>query len=98
MQHYLTDSGGFVDWLADEFSAVLDLGDAVTKQAIEYATTQTQNLLLVGTGDATKMNEYTTKWYDKAEENDGKNLDENTSWKDHKDTVQGFINGVGIKK
>lgn len=95
MQHYLTDSGGFVDWLADEFSAVLDLGDAVTKQAIEYATTQTQNLLLVGTGDATKMNEYTTKWYDKAEENDGKNLDENTSWKDHKDTVQGFINGVG---
>ncbi len=95
MQRYLTDGGGFVDWLADEFSSVLDLGDAITKQAIEYATTQTQNLLLVGTGNAKEMDSYTTKWYDNAEDNDGKNLDEHTSWKHHKDTVQGFINGVG---
>ena len=45
MQNFLTDTGGFIDWLFDEFSAVLDLGDGYTAKALEYAYSQTINLV-----------------------------------------------------
>ena len=45
MQEYLTGSGGFVDWLYDEFSAVLNLGDGYTAKALEYAREETKKLI-----------------------------------------------------
>ena len=42
MQNQLGEYGGFIDWLADEFAAVLDLGDGYTASALEYAETQTR--------------------------------------------------------
>ena len=45
MQNYLTEPDGFIDWLYDEFSAVLDLGDGITGSALEYAYRETVNLI-----------------------------------------------------
>lgn len=44
MQQKLGETGGFIDWLVDEFSAVLDLGDGFTAKALEYAEKQTRNI------------------------------------------------------
>lgn len=94
MQTYLTGSGGFIDWLYNEFSAVLDLGDGYTAKALEYAYTETNKLIDPGTtanigGATTDLKDY---WYNYG---GGENMDEDTSWGDHGDTVQNYINSVG---
>lgn len=45
MQSFLTEPDGFIDWLYDQFSAVLDIGDGYTGKALEYAYSQTTNLV-----------------------------------------------------
>ena len=40
MTSYLTSENGFIDWLYNEFSSVLDLGDGYTGAALEYAMQQ----------------------------------------------------------
>ena len=45
MANKLVSPNGFVDWLYDEFSAVLDLGDGITGSALEYAYRETVNLI-----------------------------------------------------
>ena len=50
MQNYFLEgsSGGenFLEWIYNELSAVLDLGDGQSSKALEYALTQTQKLLV----------------------------------------------------
>ena len=41
----LVSPNGFVDWLYDEFSAVLDLGDGLTGAALSYAKSELTNLI-----------------------------------------------------
>lgn len=94
MQTYLTEPGGFIDWLYDEFSAVLDLGDGYTAKALEYAYAETNKLIDPDTtanigGATTDLKDY---WYNYG---GGENMDEDTSWGDHGDTVQNYINSVG---
>ena len=45
MANKLVSPNGFVDWLYDEFSAVLDLGDGLTGAALSYAKSELTNLI-----------------------------------------------------
>lgn len=93
-QDYLADPGNFLDILLDEFSSILDIGDGYSAAALDYAYNATKNLLVspeVSLGDKSyqEVHDY---W---ANHQVGKGIDEATSWKDHKDTVQGYIGAVG---
>ena len=89
MQQYLTDTDGFIDWLYDEFSAILDLGDGYTGAALEYAYRETKELILQeeNANTQTQMNHWLTH-------SGGKDLDEDTSWKDHED-MRNYVNSIG---
>lgn len=94
MQTYLTGSGGFIDWLYNEFSSILDLGDGYTAKALEYAYSETNKLIDPGTtanigGETTDLKDFWNNY------GGGDDMDEMTSWKDHADTVQNYINSVG---
>ena len=92
MQHYLTDEGGFIDWLYDEFSAVLDLGDGITGAALEYAYKETRNIILGGENNTNTINQM-NKWYTHG---GGDGLDEDTSWKDHSD-LRNYVNSISTE-
>ena len=87
MQQYLTDEGGFIDWLYDEFSAVLDLGDGYTGAALSYAYEKITELIMPDEGKA-------IEWGDTY--GGGGDMDERTSWKDNQD-VRDYINSVGVE-
>ena len=76
MQDFL--NGGFIDWIANEFSAVLDLGDGFTSKALEYAKSQTTNLLykkdIIDGCDEKSGHDYWVK------RSDGKDTDDNTQY------------------
>ncbi len=88
MQQYLTDEGGFIDWLYDEFSAILDLGDGYTGAALAYAYDEITKLIMPDEGKA-------IEWGDTY--GGGEGMDERTSWKDNQD-VRDYINSVGVEK
>lgn len=88
MQQYLTDEGGFIDWLYDEFSAILDLGDGYTGAALAYAYEKITELIMPDEGKA-------IEWGDNY--SGGGDMDERTSWKDNQD-VRDYINSVGVEK
>lgn len=90
MQEYLTGSGGFVDWLYDEFSAVLDLGDGYTAKALEYAREETKKLI-----NGPDTEEY-QNWHDEWLNAEGNSdWDESTQWGNA--NVNGFLDPVGTK-
>ena len=94
MQKYLTGDGGFIDWLHDEFAAVLDLGDGFTAKALDYARTETKKLLDPGTtanidGTEQKLSDY---W---AGVKGNSNWDEDTQWGNA--NVNGFLSPVGTQ-
>lgn len=45
MQDFLIKPDGFIDWLMDEFSNILDVGDGYSAQALEYAYSMVTNLV-----------------------------------------------------
>lgn len=90
MQEYLTNPGGFVDWLYDEFSAVLNLGDGYTGKALEYAREETNNLI-----NGPDTEEY-QKWHDEWLNATGNSdWDESTEWGNG--NVNGFLDPVGTQ-
>lgn len=90
MQEYLTNPGGFVDWLYDEFSAVLNLGDGYTGKALEYALEETNNLI-----NGPDTEEY-QKWHDEWLNATGNSdWDESTEWGNG--NVNGFLDPVGTQ-
>lgn len=90
MQEYLTNPGGFVDWLYDEFSAVLNLGDGYTGKALEYALEETNNLI-----NGPDTEEY-QKWHDEWLNATGNSdWDKRTEWGNG--NVNGFLDPVGTQ-
>ena len=88
MQNYLTSEGGFIEWLYDEFSSVLDLGDGYTGAALEYAMQQTKNLISPSSTSGAK-----DFWYNYAGDDE---LDGRTSWNDgDKALIQDYLNSIG---
>ena len=75
MQHYLTDDGGFVDWLKTQFGNALITEDARTSGAINYAAKELKELLTAG--ESIKC---MTDWYDRGTDRDGDNRDEDTEY------------------
>lgn len=90
MQEYLTGSGGFVDWLYDEFSAVLDLGDGYTAKALEYAREETKKL--INGPDTEEYQNWHNEWLNAGGNSD---WDESTEWGNA--NVNGFLDPVGTK-
>lgn len=90
MQEYLTGSGGFVDWLYDEFSAVLDLGDGYTAKALEYAREETKKL--INGPDTEEYQNWHNEWLNAGGNSD---WDESTQWGNA--NVNGFLDPVGTK-
>ncbi len=88
MQKYLTDTGSFIDWLYEEFSAVLAIDD-VTAACLEYAYSQTQDLIV--------PNEDEYKYWLTADL--GKDTDEDTDYDASPDghSVSGYLSSVGKK-
>lgn len=86
MQSFLTDPNGFIDWLNDEFSAMLDLGDGYTSKALEYAYNETMELVYPSTADSERLHNY---WLTA---NLGKDTDDNTQHK--KNDVKNFIDPI----
>ena len=102
MQNYLTSPGGFVDWLYQEFSAVLDLGDGYTAKALEYAYQETLNLIDPQTkkNDGTLIKDY---WLNYELGDDGvinganhDNMSDNTQY-DSTETVKNYLDDCGTK-
>lgn len=99
MTSYLTGDDGFIDWLYDEFSSVLDLGDGYTGAALEYAMQQTKDLFtptVTANIEGTNQN-VANFWYNYTgpEGPNGvkyDNLDRITSWKDDKYNLQAYVN------
>ncbi len=102
MQDFL--NGGFIDWIADEFSAVLDLGDGFTAKALEYAKSQTTNLLyktdVIEGCDGKSGHDY---WVARS---DGSDTDDNTQyltkisfedgeWKLTGNSVKQYLDAIG---
>ncbi|MFR1673189.1 MAG: hypothetical protein ACLSWI_09625, partial [Candidatus Gastranaerophilaceae bacterium] len=50
MQHYLTDDGGFVDWLKEQFGNALATEDSRTSGAVNYAAEQLKKMLTCDNG------------------------------------------------
>ena len=102
MTTYLTGTDGFIDWLYDEFSSVLDLGDENTGAALEYALTETKAIFAktdATIGD-TYYDDLAVYWGQICEgsEKSGINeLDHATSWDDDKYNLQKYVNGVSAK-
>lgn len=90
MQEYLTGPGGFVDWLYDEFSAVLDLGDGYTAKALEYAKEETKKL--INGPDTEEYQNWHDEWLNTTGNTD---WDESTEWKNQ--NVNGFLDPVGTQ-
>lgn len=90
MQEYLTGSGGFVDWLYDEFSAVLDLGDGYTAKALEYAREETKKL--INGPDTEEYQNWHNEWLNAGGNSD---WDKSTEWGNA--NVNGFLDPVGTK-
>lgn len=90
MQEYLTNPGGFVDWLYDEFSAVLDLGDGYTAKALEYAKEETEKL--INGPDTEEYQNWHDEWLNASGNSD---WDESTEWGNN--NVNGFLDPVGTK-
>lgn len=90
MQEYLTGPGGFVDWLYDEFSAVLDLGDGYTAKALEYAKEETEKL--INGPDTEEYQNWHDEWLNAGGNSD---WDESTEWGNN--NVNGFLDPVGTK-
>lgn len=87
MQQFLTDTNGFIDWLSNEFSSLLDLGDNYSKLALDYAKRQTQQLI-----KPTDKNGYNDLYNHWLSSNDGKDTDENTEHK--RDNVKNYVDPV----
>lgn len=86
MQKYLTSSGGFLDWLCDEFSTYLDLGDGYTSQALAYAYNSIQELILPKTQLNSNFGGYWgANW--------GGDTDDNSGY----DDVKAYVDAVGTK-
>ena len=91
MQMFLTggtdNSASILDWMYDEFSAILDLGDGYTGAALAYAYEQMQALIMPST---------TKHYYDYwLTQNDGKDTDDNTDYKNS--NVSDYLSSVGNK-
>ena len=91
MQQWLTQSGGFIDWIYEGFASLLDTGDSYTEQALDYAYNSVKDLLM----DDTKTSDSGTKTYTEywINKNDGKDTDERTQWKN----VNGYLGEIGTK-
>lgn len=92
MQKYLAEPGGFIDWLYDEFAAVLDLGDSVTGAALQTAYNETKKLIDPGTtgnisGTEQSLSDY---WYSVTGNSD---WDTDTQWKN--ENVNKFLEPIG---
>ena len=87
MQKYLTDEGGFVDWLYEEFSAVLGVNDEAL-DALEYARSETKKL--INGPDTEEYKNWQNKWFTATGNSD---WDEDTQWKNG--DVNGFLSPVG---
>ncbi len=92
MQDYLTEPGGFVDWLYEEFSAVLDTGTSAAADALEYAYTETKKLITNPDVDDTRNGHNYAQdrldfWNGLANLDDPKDIDERTQYgdEDHDD-------------
>lgn len=102
MQNYLGNPGGFIDWLADEFAAVLDLGDGFTAKALEYAETKTREIYtespnLGATTDNKSCGDY---WYGKINEWGWNLKDQDSkifSTNEGGEKVNTYIDAVGTK-
>ena len=99
MQNFLTDPNGFIDWLYDEFSTLLDLGDGVTGTALNYAYEKTIDLLTTEDKtnlDTSKYSSWGDFWL--AGYDGGKNLDDDSSWKkdgkDNEHRVRGYLSSI----
>lgn len=90
MQEYLTNPGGFVDWLYDEFSAVLNLGDGYTGKALEYAREETKKL--INGPDTEEYQNWHNEWLNAGGNSD---WDESTEWGNG--NVNGFLDPVGTQ-
>ena len=93
MQKYITEgttsSISILQWMYEEFSAILDLGDGVTGNALEYAYAEIQKLIIP---DSTRDDyEYFLTY------NCGKDTDENTEYKANPDNhnVKEYLSSVG---
>ncbi len=93
MQDFLT--GGFIDWMADELSVALDLGDGYTSAAIEYAKNQLTNLIYkTNTINGCNINGQTVSGHDYwVNASDGKDTDDNTQYKNN--TVYEYLGEIG---
>ena len=102
MQNYLTSPGGFVDWLYEEFSAVLDLGDGYTAKALEYAYQETMNLIDPQTkkNDGTLVKDYWLN-YELGDDRvingaNNDNMSENSQY-NNGETVKNYLDDCGTK-
>ncbi len=99
MTSYLTSKNGFIDWLYNEFSSVLDLGDGYTGAALEYAMQQTKDLLTPTTtaninGTDYNLADFWKNVYGGRDWEELPNVDKLTSWKDDNYNLQNYINQV----
>jgi len=80
-------NGGFLDWIGKELSEYLDLGDAYTSHALEYAANETYRLL------NTDDKRYYERW---RTSNDEKRTDEATdAYDDPDDAVRNYLDPIG---
>lgn len=103
MQDYLGKPGGFIDWLVDEFSAVLDLGDGYTAKALEYAETKTREIYTESPnlGAATDNKSCGDYWYGKIIEWGWSLKDQDSekfSTNEGGDKINKYINAVGTSR
>lgn len=95
----LVADGGFIDFLANEFASVLDLGDGTTGKAIEYATQALKELLYPYSDDNSfDINEVATKVGDYKNTDSGTNANNNAN-KDYVGFTYTWLkSGAGHKK
>ncbi len=108
MQNYLAQPGGFLDWMYEEFSKVLDTGDGVTGKALEYAYNETYKLIINPTNASPakvpdgvnpqdwEYEDWRNAWLNTSEigEN-GKNLDESTEYNWNKGGDNSYVSETG---
>ena len=92
MQDFLIQSGGFIDWLADSFSEILDLGDGYSGKAIEYAVSKTTDLFYNTSrivGDSTGHDYWRDEYWKDDHEGD---FNDDTDWDE--DGVQKYVKPI----
>lgn len=95
MQNYLSEPGGFIEWLYEEFASALDI-DLYTAQALEYALNETKTLICGDVNNSSYINARNAY----AAGPGGGSWDEKTQWsdKDGKDySASTFLGPVGTK-